>query len=106
MRILGGSLGIAVSSIIRNLILKRELGLAPDQIATITSTARSNPTQWAMLQRAYSDWFNQTMRVSAIITAASVVTALFTFHRQRALIRDRQKQLFLEYRRILAEAKG
>jgi hypothetical protein len=46
------------------------------------------------------------MRVSAIITAVSVVTALFTFHRQRALVKDLQKQLFLEYRRILAEAKG
>ncbi|KAI9049749.1 hypothetical protein LZ554_005901 [Drepanopeziza brunnea f. sp. 'monogermtubi'] len=83
-RVLGGSLGIAASSVFLSL---RESSLAPSDHATL-HTAAASPA----VRQAYTDAFSESMRVCAAISGACVLATLLTYRRRPMVIMERRRE--------------
>ncbi|KAI3401350.1 hypothetical protein diail_11434 [Diaporthe ilicicola] len=109
-RMLGGSIGIAMSSAILAVEeRKHDGGLA--QISVRSSlenshyTSRSVPD--AAIREAYNDSFTQTMEVCAIVAGVGVLLTLGTYRRNRGSLEDqRDRQIRAENERREAETAG
>ncbi|KAI1134460.1 major facilitator superfamily transporter [Hypoxylon sp. FL0543] len=94
VRVLGGSVGIAASSAIADVMLGKETGYLSHQLSSHESRddtlLRLLP---AAVRRAYSDAFNEDMRVCAIIGGVATLVAFGAFSRRRLSLNDRMEQL-------------
>jgi hypothetical protein len=108
MRVLGGSIGIAASTAILGVTQRKEL-LIPgifteEQLTNLQTAARNfNPAQLHAVRQAYSNAFNEDMRVCAIVSSLCVLVTLGTFRRHNQPVLERRKeQLMTEQRRLKA----
>ena len=108
VRILGGSLGIAASTAILGATKQRELNgiVSEEQVARLkSSTSTLSPAQRLAIRVAYSDAFNETLLVCAIIAGVCVLVTLGTFRRHpQDLAERRQEQLVNHERDMEAQA--
>ncbi|KLU85967.1 hypothetical protein MAPG_04986 [Magnaporthiopsis poae ATCC 64411] len=121
MRVFGGSLGIAASSVILAREVQRQLGgeLTAGQLAAVETRgpagiAAGGDTSgqdmqriMALVRRAYADAFRHDMVLAAAVGAFAVVAALCTYRRGRVSLleaRRRHAQDELERRRHLRVA--
>lgn len=87
VRVLGGSIGVATGNIMFLRQARRDLRdlLSPQQIVEIQSSPSIAETlssaQANAVSLAYSDSFNQTMRICTYLAAACIVASLFTYQR-------------------------
>ncbi|KAK9426073.1 putative Major facilitator superfamily transporter [Seiridium unicorne] len=96
-RILGGSLGIAASSAILGVTLRSQLaGVVNLSLLQSLENVGNELTeaQLAAVRHAYSDTFDEDMRIGAIVACISIVLALgaWTNPRGRLTIQERQAQ--------------
>lgn len=93
-RILGGSIGLAIATIILNDKLSKELAgmLDPTQLTTLQrslSTIRDlEPRQQAAVAGVYAEAFNQQMRICTYVSVGCLLASLATFSRHPASIAD------------------
>ncbi|KAI0889599.1 major facilitator superfamily transporter [Annulohypoxylon maeteangense] len=94
VRVLGGSIGIAASSAIVGTRIK-------DQVGSLETSWLPSPegagdglthTQQIAVQQAYSDAFNEDMRVCAIIGAFAILVSFGMFSRRRLIIPEHSEQ--------------
>ena len=110
MRVLGGSIGIAASTAILGVTQQKEL-LRPgvvteEQLANLQIAARRMlPAQLHAVRQAYSDAFNEDMRVCAIVSGVCVLVTLGAFKRNAQPVLERRKQQQLAERKRLRELK-
>jgi hypothetical protein len=111
VRVLGGSIGIAASTAILGVTEGRELAgvVSASQLASLQSAADAlSPAQWQAVQQAYSDSFNEALRVCAIVAAVAVLAAIASFQRdapdvaeinKKQIIKERQRQQDIKARK-------
>lgn len=121
MRVFGGSLGIAASSVILAGEVQRQLGdeLTAGQLAAVETRGPAGITAggdtsgqdmqriMALVRRAYADAFRHDMVLAAAVGALAVVAALCTYRSGRVSLleaRRRHAQDELERRRRLRAA--
>ncbi|KAK6852583.1 hypothetical protein PG995_011134 [Apiospora arundinis] len=95
VRILGGSMGIAASSA----ILGRHLIdiVDPGKLASIEHHREEFPVEQLLaIRRAYSDAFNEDMRVCTIVSAVGLVLACAVWTRGRQSMAEMRKQSLVE----------
>ncbi|KAI1383605.1 major facilitator superfamily transporter [Hypoxylon trugodes] len=93
VRVLGGSIGIAASSAIAGVILKERVGSDTGQSSSLEDTiANLSPERQVNVRVAYSDAFNEDMRVCAIIGAVAVLLTFGTFSQKRTTIAEHKEQ--------------
>lgn len=86
-RVLGGSIGLAVATIIFNAAVKSDLSdiLTPSQLQAIqqslTTIGTLTESQQAAVANVFAESFNQQMRVCTYISAATFVAALLTWQK-------------------------
>jgi hypothetical protein len=93
MRVLGGSMGIAASTAILGIKQRKELFgiVTEEQLTNLQEAARSfTIEQLHAVRQAYSDAFNEDMRVSAIIAGVCILVTLGTFRRNTQPILERR----------------
>ncbi|KAF4971947.1 hypothetical protein FZEAL_9717 [Fusarium zealandicum] len=93
LRLLGGSLGIATSSVLLNQrISKRLTGiLSPLELATIGGPdSHLSESQWAAVRYTYSESFKAGMTVAACISALGVVSTIGVYRKQRLLVSEQR----------------
>ncbi|KAK2614422.1 hypothetical protein N8I77_001252 [Diaporthe amygdali] len=106
-RMLGGSIGIAMSSAILAVEQRKHLaGMVPSSV--VSSLGNGHPTiiplQGAAVRKAYNDSFTQTMEVCAIIAGVGVLLTVGTYRRNRGSLEDqRDEQIRTENERRGAE---
>lgn len=113
-RMLGGSIGIAMSSAVL-------AGQQRTHLAGVVSLSdlqdlkdaeqHLSPIQLAAIRKAYNNAFTETMKVCAIVMGIGVLIGLGTYHRERVPFgKQRQQQVKAEIERRRAEmeldAKG
>ncbi|KAG8167118.1 hypothetical protein KVR01_002807 [Diaporthe batatas] len=99
-RMLGGSIGIAMSTAVLAVQQKEQLGstIPPEGPATLASTSPAD------IRKTYNDAFTQTMKVCAIIAGIGVLLTLGTYRRNRgSLDEQRGEQVRNENQRREAE---
>ena len=105
-RILGGSLGLAMATIVLN--SKLGDGLAgvqdPAQIKgleqSLSSIATLSGPDYAMVAQIYTDSFNTQMRICTYLSAATVIAALCTYQKKPASVaamKEKQAAVAREY---------
>ena len=80
-------MGLAASAAIKGTVERRELGgtITPDDLALLaTAGGRSDSGRVEDLRQAFTDAFNESMVVCAIIAGVCVAVNLFTFRRDPA----------------------
>ena len=84
VRVLGGSIGIAASSAIVGVRIKDQVGTLKDNWLPSPGGADGDltPTQQIAVQQAYSDAFNEGMRICAIIGALALLVSLVMLSRK------------------------
>ncbi|KAH8199289.1 hypothetical protein TruAng_006525 [Truncatella angustata] len=97
IRILGGSLGIAASSAILGTTLRSQLAsvVDPKLLNSLeNATSQLTSVQLNAVRRAYSEAFNEDMRVCAIVASVSVVLAFgaWTKPSSRPTVQERGAQ--------------
>jgi hypothetical protein len=97
IRILGGSLGIAASSAVLGVTLRSQLAgvVDPDLLNSLENVGdRLNKAQLAALRHAYSDAFNEDMRIGAIVACSAIILAFgaWTKPRDRPTVQERRVQ--------------
>ncbi|MCJ1287288.1 hypothetical protein MMC26_006636 [Xylographa opegraphella] len=105
VRVLGGSIGIAASTAILGVTQRRELtGLvSPSQLASLQAAAPTlTPAQLLAVKQAYSDAFDESLKVCALVMAVCVVVTLGTFQRKPMRVDERMVQRVVEQRDYLA----
>lgn len=110
MRVLGGSIGIAASTAILGVTQRRELllpGIVTEEQLTNLQTAARKFTipQLHAVRQAYTDAFNEDLRVCAIIAGISVLVTLGTFKRHTQPILERRREQVIAEQRRLRELK-
>lgn len=106
VRILGGSIGIAASTTILGVIEHDQLAgiVSESQLASLRDSEKTlSPAQLYAVRRAYSDAFNEDMRVSAIVAGVCVLLTLGTFQRNPLDIQARREQQVVEEERRLRD---
>lgn len=92
IRVLGGSLGIAMSSAVLGTTLRSQLAGVVD-FGLLNSLERVmgelSPAQAAAVRQAYSDAFSQYMKIGAIIACVSIPLALLGWTRERLNLLER-----------------
>jgi hypothetical protein len=94
-RVLGGSIGIAASTAILGVMEYDQLPgvVSESQLASLqTSEQELSPAQLHAIRQAYSDAFNEVMRVCAIVAGICVLLTIGTFQRNPLDIPERRKQ--------------
>ena len=94
-RVLGGSIGIAASTAILGVMEYDQLPgvVSESQLASLqTSEQELSPAQLHAIRQAYSDAFNEDMRVCAIVAGICVLLTIGTFQRNPLDIPERRKQ--------------
>lgn len=98
-RILGGSIGIAASTAILGVIEYEQLTgiVSTSQLASLRASEKTlSPSQLLAVRKAYSDAFNEDMRVCAIVAGVCVLVALGTFQRNPLDMQARREQQVVE----------
>lgn len=101
-RILGGSIGIAASTAILGATRQRELTgiVSEEQVATLQSSAHSlSKTQLRAIRVAYSDAFNESLLVCAVVAGVCVLVTLGTFQRHPQDLMERRQEQLLNHTR-------
>lgn len=102
VRVLGGSIGLAVATILFNHRLSKDLlsVLSPAEIETLQRSLETisnlQPSQKIAVAKAFADSFNDQMRLCLGVCAASVLVAISTWQRNPATLeenRNKQKEL-------------
>ncbi|XXG95031.1 hypothetical protein Hte_001291 [Hypoxylon texense] len=95
VRVLGGSLGIAASSAIVGSKLQEQVGSAQISYTPGAKSSDAVMTQdhQIAIRQAYSDAFNECMRVCAFIGGVAALVAFATYNRER---RDPSEQHMIE----------
>lgn len=102
-RMLGGSIGIAMSTAVLAVEQRKQLGelIPTDQLSALVSTSQAD------IRKAYNDAFTQTMRVCAIIAGVGVLLTMGTYRRNRGTLKQqRDEQVRTENERREAEKKA
>ncbi|KAG0646091.1 Rubrofusarin-specific efflux pump aurT [Hyphodiscus hymeniophilus] len=108
MRVLGGSIGIAASTAILGVHQRNEL-LRPgiiteEQLATLqTATRNFSPDQLHAVRQAYSNAFNEDMRICAVVSGLCILITLGTFRKNTQPIMERRKEQFVIEQKRLRE---
>ncbi|KAI1409056.1 major facilitator superfamily transporter [Hypoxylon sp. FL1857] len=94
VRVLGGSIGIAASTAIAGAMLRKKMKhVHGRQLASLEGRSDVlSQTLPAAVRQAYSDAFNEDMRVCAIIGGVAVLVALGAFSRKRLTLDGRMEQ--------------
>lgn len=106
VRILGGSIGIAASTAILGVKEFQQLtGIVTEsQLASLRDSEKTlSPSQLYAVRKAYSDAFNEDMRVCAIVAGICVLLTLGTFQRNPIDIQTRREQQVVEEENRLGE---
>jgi hypothetical protein len=99
VRVLGGSIGIAASTAILGVVEYNQLrGIVTNsQLASLRDSEKTFTTsQLQAVRKAYSDAFNEDMRVCAIVAGICVLLTLGTFQRNPLDIQARREQQVVE----------
>lgn len=99
VRVLGGSIGIAASTAILGVVEYNQLrGIVTNsQLASLRDSEKTfTSSQLQAVQRAYSDAFNEDMRVCAIVAGICILLTLGTFQRNPLDIQARREQQVVE----------
>jgi hypothetical protein len=97
-RILGGSIGLAIATIIFNHDIAADLAdtLSPIQLSnlqqSITTIFDLEPQQQANVAEVFADSFNKQLRVCMYLSAAALVVAIFSWQKNPASVDDTQLQ--------------
>ena len=93
-RVLGGSVGLAIASMLLNRSIAKELPgfLTPLQISELQQSlytlSKLDPLQKEKVAVVFASSFRTQMRVSAYFSAAAVVVGLFTWQRHPASVSE------------------
>lgn len=107
---LGGSIGIAMSSAILAVEQRKQIDAMSAPLAR--SSLRNDhatlmPTPDDAVRKAYNDSFTQTMQVCAIVAGIGVLLTMGTYRRNRGSLEDqRDRQIRSENERREAETAG
>lgn len=99
-RMLGGSIGIAMSTAVLAVEQRRQLGgtVPTDQLSALVSSSQAD------IRKTYNDAFTQTMQVCAIIAGVGVLLTMGTYRRNRGSLEEqRGEQVRVENERREAE---
>ena len=105
---MGGSIGIAASTTILGVTQRRQL-LRPgivteDELINLQTAARQfSPSQLHAVSRAYSDAFNEDMRICAIVSGLCVLATLLAFKRNPLSVTERKAELQAAERKRLRD---
>ena len=97
-RILGGTIGLSVATIIFNHNIATDLPgiLSPTQLTnlqqSITTIFDLEPQQQVKVAEAFADSFNKQMRFCMYLSAVAVVVALFTLQKNPASVADAESE--------------
>ncbi|KAI5861659.1 major facilitator superfamily domain-containing protein [Durotheca rogersii] len=93
VRVLGGSIGIAASSVILSVTLGDEVGVVnSSQLALLESDhSREAEMQLTAIRGRYSDAFNTDMRVCTIVASVAILFTFGTFTRNRLTVAERRE---------------
>ncbi|KAF2649781.1 MFS multidrug transporter-like protein [Lophiostoma macrostomum CBS 122681] len=99
MRMMGGSIGIAASTAILAVKQRQQLldtdFITPEQLQSLrTAMASFSTYERHAVRQAYTDAFNETLVVCAIISGVSVITTLGVYQTSRWTMDERRKQQF------------
>ncbi|KAL7629686.1 hypothetical protein AAE478_001209 [Parahypoxylon ruwenzoriense] len=105
VRVLGGSVGIAASSVILGVTLRNKVGtVKASQLSSLEGGGGAGLTeaQLAAIRQAYAAAFNEDMRVCTIVAGVAILLTFGTFSRKRLTVAERterQKEEEAERRR-------
>jgi hypothetical protein len=97
-RVLGGSLGLAIATIIFNHHIANDLpnSLSPTQLSnlqqSITTIYDLDLQQQAEVAKVFASSFNQQMRICTYLSAVALVVAIFTWQKNPANVEDSQTE--------------
>ncbi|KAL8818789.1 MAG: hypothetical protein Q9223_002650 [Gallowayella weberi] len=86
-RILGGSIGLAMATVVLNNRISDNLTGVVDPLEikaiqqSVNAVVALSPTNRALVSRAYSDAFNEQMRICAYLSAAGLLISLATYQK-------------------------
>lgn len=107
---LGGSIGIAMSSAVLAAQQTSQLAgiVSPSALSSLQSSGSSlTPAQYAAIRKTYNDSFKETMQVCAIVASIGVLVTMGTYRRQRVpLHAQREQQVRDEIERRRAEKEA
>lgn len=103
-RMLGGSIGIAMSSAVLAAHEKAQLaGVVPPTALANLQDADLTEAQYAAVRKTYNDAFTETMKVCAIVAGIGILLTLGTYSRDRVpLLEQRNQQIQAEIARRMA----
>ncbi|KUI68292.1 hypothetical protein VM1G_04146 [Cytospora mali] len=109
-RMLGGSIGIAMSSAVLAVQQRSQLAgiVSPSALSNLQNSGSSlTPAQYAAIRKTYNDSFTETMKVCAIVAGIGVLLTLGTYRRDRVpLHAQREQQVRDEIERRRAEKEA
>lgn len=95
-RMLGGSIGIAMSSAILALQQRTQLAgvIDPAVLGTLNQTTiESMPqAQQTAIRKTYNDWFTETMKVCAIAAGIGILLTMGTYRRGRVPMQEQREE--------------
>lgn len=90
---LGGSIGIAMSSAVLAAQEKVQLdGIVPSTALADLQNANLTDAQYAAVRKTYNDAFTETMRVCAIVAGIGILITMGTYSRNRVPLTEQRKQ--------------
>lgn len=101
---LGGSIGIAMSSAVLAAHEKAQLtGIVPSTALANLQDADLTEAQYSAVRKTYNDAFTETMKVCAIVAGIGILLTLGTYSRNRVpLLEQRNQQIQAETARRMA----
>lgn len=101
---LGGSIGIAMSSAVLAAQEKAQLaGIVPSTALADLQHADLTEAQYSAVRKTYNDAFTETMKVCAIVSGIGILISLGTYSRKRVpLLEQRKQQIQAEIARRMA----
>ena len=104
MRVFGGSIGIAASTAILGVTQRSQLTgiVTEEQLTNLEAAAKTfTEEQLYAVRQAYSDAFNEDMRVCAIVAGICILVTLGAFRRNPQPVMERRKdQMIAEQKRL------
>jgi len=107
-RVLGGSFGIAASTVVRGITERKELaGIVPISQMSSLNISTLDHIQILAVQKAYSDSFSKILWISAIISGISILFSLGSFTRNPVTLAEKtQLQIVAEKERLRLRAEN
>lgn len=102
VRILGGSIGIAATTAILGVTQRSELigVVSAAELSSLQSSAATlSPAQLQAIRQAYTDAFDKSLRVCAIVTGFCVLITLGTYQRKPLSMLERRQQQLTEHKK-------